>query len=148
MDTMTLYTSPYTYADIRHKAIHLLTRGGRESRAHSLWRETMGLLGCQAEIIVHAALEKCSPAVEVRRVRVAGTTYYVPKLVTYQQAYTRGLRWILQGATRRRQQSSAQALAQEFMDAAQGTGWAYTQCMDIHRLAEANRAYSRYQWWR
>jgi len=145
---MTPHTVPYTYGDIQHKAIRLLTRGGCISQAQRIWRDTMGLLGCHAEQVVSTALENCSPAVEVRRVRVAGTTYYVPKLVTYQQAYTRGLRWILQGAARRRQYSSPQALAQEFQDAVQGTGWAYTQCMDMHRLAEANRAYSRYQWWR
>lgn len=145
---MTTSTVPHTHGAIRHKAIRLLTRGGHGPRAQRLWRDTMGILGCQAEQVVYTALANCSPAVEVRRVRVAGTTYQVPKLVTPHQAYTRGLRWILQGAARRRQRSSAQALAQEFLEAAQGTGWAHTQCVEMHRLAEANRAYSRYQWWR
>lgn len=148
MNTMTTSTAPYTYGDIRHKAICLLTKRGHGCRAQGIWRETMGLLGPRATQVVYTALENCSPGVEVRRVRVAGTSYYVPKLVTPHQAYTRGLRWILKGAARRRQRSSAQALAQEFMDASQGTGWAHSQCVEMHRLAEANRAYSRYQWWR
>jgi len=97
---------------------------------------------------VLAAMEKCTPVVEYRRVRVAGTVVQVPKLMTPEQAQSRGMRWLIQGARKRDNRIYAQALAQELMDAARGTGWATGQRDEMHRIAESNRAYVRYQWWK
>jgi len=115
-----------------------------------MWHNAMHeihLAGLSSREVVCHALEQVAPVVECRRVRVAGATLEVPALVTPQQARGRGLRWILKGARRRRGMSASRALALEFMEAARGGGWAVTQRVESSRLAEANRANIRYQWW-
>lgn len=138
------------YADIRRTCISLLTRSGYRSRAQRIWDMAMAQIRDHHECVhtvVEAAMDMCTPVVEYRRVRVAGTVVQVPKLMTPKQAQARGVRWLIQGARRRGGRVYAHALAQEIMDAARGHGWATSQREDMHRIAEANRAYVRYQWW-
>ena len=139
------------YVKIRHACISLLTRNGYKTRAQRIWDNAMSYISKQNNDVTQVvlnAMEMCTPVVEYRRVRVAGTVVQVPKLMTPQQAKSRGMRWLIEGARRRDNRIYAHALAQEFMDAARGAGWATSQRDEMHRIAESNRAYVRYQWWK
>lgn len=139
-----------TYQNIRNNCIQLIIRQGNKSRAQRLWQKAMYYISLQeksGELIVCNAFLSIAPVVECRKVRVAGSTVIVPKLVTPDEAKLHALRWLLQGAHRRNQGNFSKALAQEILEAFRGTGWAVSQRSDVHRLAEANRAYVRYQWW-
>lgn len=138
-----------SYSAIHRACIGLLTRRGGGERAHRIWRKAMMYIAHEhtnVEAVVVDALASVAPVVETRRVRVAGSNYHVPSLVPPHRAQAQGLRWILAGA-RRRGYPYWQCLAQELLDASRGHGWAVSQRVETHRMAEANRAYIRYQWW-
>jgi len=100
--------------------------------------------------IVEQALRNCMPSLEVRKVRVAGTTYLVPTMLQKKKQETLALNWILEAAQKKKKStklSFAQCLADEIFEAFHKQGYARTKRNDLHRLAEANRAYIRYRWW-
>lgn len=144
-------TSPVLYTEIRRAFISRLMRSGYKTKAQHIWNKAMLYISQHnndVNTVVLNAMELCTPVVECRRVRVAGTVIQVPKLLTPYQARSRSVRWLVEGARRRNNNAYAYALAQELMDAARGSGWANSQREEVHRTAEANRAYIRYQWWK
>lgn len=139
-----------TYMEIRRMCMALLTRSGHTCRAQHVWNQAITHITQQnadVQQVVCQAMDTCAPVVSYRRVRVAGTSLQVPKLLTPHQAHAQGMRWILEAARRRHGYVYSTCLGEEFLDAARGQGWAMQQRMDMHRIAEANRAYTRYQWW-
>ena len=148
---LTTKSTQLEYVEIRRACIALLTRSGYKTRAQRIWDNAMAYISQQnndVTSVVLNAMEMCTPVVEYRRVGVAGTVVQVPKLMTPRQAQSRGMRWLIEGARRRDNRIYAHALAQELMDAARGAGWATSQRDEMHRIAESNRAYVRYQWWK
>ncbi len=100
--------------------------------------------------IVEVAIQHCMPNVEVRKVRVAGTTYLVPSIIPKKKQEAIAIRWIIEAAKKKKKStklSFAQCLADELFDAFYKQGYARTKRNELHRLAEANRAYIRYRWW-
>lgn len=100
--------------------------------------------------ILEQAIRNCMPSLEVRKVRVAGTTYLVPAMIPKKKQETLAIRWIIEAAKKKKKTSKftfAQCLAEEIYDAFSKQGYARTKRNDLHRLAEANRAYIRYRWW-
>ena len=148
------YNQPATqaiYVDTRRAFISLLMRSGLKTKAQRIWDQAMLYISQyhnDTDTVVLNAMELCTPVVECSRVRVAGTVIQVPKLLTPNQARARSVRWLIEGARRRNNSTYAHALAQEIMDAARGSGWATSQREEVHRTAEANRAFIRYQWWK
>lgn len=139
-----------SYMEIRRMCLSLLTRSGHTCRAQRVWNQAITHIShdhAHVQHMVCQALDMCAPIVSYRRVRVAGTSLQVPKLLTPHQARAQGLRWILEAAHRRHGYEYGMCLGDEFVDAARGQGWAVQQRYDMHRIAEANRAYTRYQWW-
>nr|UIO59440.1 ribosomal protein S7 [Chlorella desiccata (nom. nud.)] len=100
--------------------------------------------------IMEQAIRNCMPSLEVRKVRVAGTTYLVPAMIPKKKQETLAIRWIIEAAKKKKKTSKftfAQCLAEEIYDAFLKQGYARTKRNELHRLAEANRAYIRYRWW-
>lgn len=100
--------------------------------------------------IMDQAIRNCMPSLEVRKVRVAGTTYLVPAMIPKKKQETLAIRWIIEAAKKKKKTSKfsfAQCLAEEIYDAFLKQGYARTKRNELHRLAEANRAYIRYRWW-
>ncbi len=91
------------------------------------------------------ALENISPAVEVKARRVGGATYQVPVEVRPSRRLALAMRWLVEYARNRGEKSMAQRLAGEIIDASQGRGSAVKKREDVHRMAEANRAFSHYR---
>ncbi len=92
-----------------------------------------------------AALEALKPMVEVKSRRVGGATYQVPVEVRPSRRTALAMRWLVESARKRGEKSMAQRLANEMLDAAAGKGAAFKKKEDVHRMAEANKAFSHYR---
>lgn len=91
------------------------------------------------------ALEALKPMVEVKSRRVGGATYQVPVEVRPSRRTALAMRWLVDSARKRGEKSMAQRLANEMLDAASGKGSAFKKKEDVHRMAEANKAFSHYR---
>jgi len=91
------------------------------------------------------ALEKIAPMVEVKSRRVGGATYQVPVEVRPARRTALAMRWLVEHSRKRGEKSMPQRLAGELIDAAQGKGSAVKKREDVHRMAEANKAFSHYR---
>ena len=100
--------------------------------------------------VISRALENITPSLEVRKVRVAGSTYIVPAVLTKKKQETLALKWLIESAKKRQKNSKfdfSTCLADEVLDAAKKMGQARQKRDELHRLAQMNRAYIRYRWW-
>ncbi|MEN9463846.1 MAG: hypothetical protein RL217_27 [Pseudomonadota bacterium] len=91
------------------------------------------------------ALEAVQPMVEVKARRVGGATYQVPVEVRPNRRQALSMRWLVDAARKRGEKSMAQRLANEMLEACEGKGSAVKKREDVHRMAEANRAFSHYR---
>lgn len=96
--------------------------------------------------VFHKALENIKPQVEVRSRRVGGATYQVPVEVRAERAQALAIRWIINYARSRGEKGMQGRLMGELMDAAAERGGSFKKKEDIHRMAEANRAFAHYRW--
>lgn len=92
------------------------------------------------------ALENIMPVVEVRSRRVGGSTYQVPVEVRAERRRALGMRWLADYASKRGEKSMKVRLGNEILDALTGRGAAVKKREDVHRMAEANKAFSHYNW--
>ncbi|GIX31528.1 MAG: 30S ribosomal protein S7 [Porticoccaceae bacterium] len=95
--------------------------------------------------IFEQALENVAPMVEVKSRRVGGATYQVPVEVRPSRRTALAMRWLVDFARKRGEKSMPQRLAGELIDAAQGRGGAVKKREDVHRMAEANKAFSHFR---
>src|SRR5215210_5965318 len=96
--------------------------------------------------VFKAALDNVSPAIEVRSRRVGGATYQVPVEVRPERRQALAIRWLIQSARKRGENTMEERLSGELMDAANNRGTAVKKREDTHRMAEANKAFSHYRW--
>ena len=94
----------------------------------------------------NAALENVMPVLEVKARRVGGATYQVPMEIRPERRQTLALRWIVDFARKRGEKTMAERLAGELMDAMNNTGAAVKRKEEMHRMAEANKAFAHYRW--
>ena len=92
------------------------------------------------------ALENVMPVLECKARRVGGSTYQVPMEVRPERRQTLGLRWITTFSRNRGERTMAERLAAEIMDAINSTGGAFKKKEEMHRMAEANKAFAHYRW--
>ena len=95
--------------------------------------------------VFEEALANVAPMVEVKSRRVGGATYQVPVEVRSSRQQALAMRWLLDYARKRGEKSMPQRLAGELIDACQGRGAAVKKREDVHRMAEANKAFSHYR---
>ena len=95
--------------------------------------------------VFHEALDNVKPSVEVRSRRVGGATYQVPVEVRPARRMALSMRWLREAARKRSEKSMAQRLAGELLEAAEGRGSAMKKREEVHRMAEANKAFSHYR---
>jgi len=96
--------------------------------------------------VFHQALDNVAPAIEVRSRRVGGATYQVPVEVRAERRQALAIRWLIQAARGRNENTMVDRLSGELLDAANNRGTAVKKREDTHRMAEANRAFSHYRW--
>lgn len=86
------------------------------------------------------------PMLEVKARRVGGSNYQVPVEVRPERRLTLGLRWLVDHARKRNERTMRERLANEIYDAYNSTGGAFKRKEDMHRMADANRAFAHYRW--
>ena len=132
------------------KFINMLMLDGKKSLAERTFYDAMRTVemktGQPAMNVFRQALQNVKPILEVRSRRVGGATYQVPMEVTYRRRDSLARRWLVQHARARSGKTMAQRLAGEFLDAARGDGGAVKKREDVHRMAEANKAFAHYRW--
>ena len=94
----------------------------------------------------HEALNNVRPHIEVRSRRVGGATYQVPVEVRPDRRQALAIRWLIDAARNRSEQTMTARLSGELMDAANNRGNAVKKREDTHRMADANKAFSHYRW--
>ena len=96
--------------------------------------------------VFNDAMENIMPVLEVKARRVGGATYQVPMEVRAERRQTLGLRWLTRYSRERGEKTMKERLANELLDALNGTGGACKKREDTHKMAEANRAFAHYRW--
>lgn len=96
--------------------------------------------------VFNKALENVMPQLEVKARRVGGSNYQVPIEVRPDRRQTLALRWIVAAARARNERTMKERLAGELLDAVNSSGAAYRKKEDMHRMADANRAFAHYRW--
>ncbi len=96
--------------------------------------------------LFHAALKNVKPRLEVRSRRVGGATYQVPVEVRHERAVALAMRWLIDAARKRGENTMRDRLAAELYDAANERGSAVKKRDDTHKMADANKAFAHYRW--
>ena len=96
--------------------------------------------------LFHEAIDNVKPSVEVRSRRVGGATYQVPVEVRASRRQALAIRWLVEMARKRSENTMVDRLSGELMDAAQNRGASVKKREDTHKMAEANKAFSHYRW--
>lgn len=96
--------------------------------------------------VFETALDNVMPVLEVKARRVGGATYQVPLEIRPERRQTLGLRYLVTYARKRHEKTMAEKLAGEILDAIAGNGGAFKKKEDMHKMAEANKAFAHYKW--
>jgi small subunit ribosomal protein S7 len=132
------------------KFINVVMRQGKKSTAEKIIYGALDVIaerGKKAPLdLFNQALENVRPLVEVKSRRVGGATYQVPVEVRSARQMALAMRWVVDAARVRAGKSMATRMADELMDAAEKRGNAVKKREDVHRMAEANKAFSHYRW--
>jgi len=96
--------------------------------------------------LFHEAMDNVKPAVEVRSRRVGGATYQVPVEVRPERRQALAIRWLIESARKRGENSMPRKLAGELLDASENRGGAIKKREETHRMADANKAFAHYRW--
>jgi len=132
------------------KIINKLMLSGKRSLAQAIFYEALDIahkrlpdIEDQAEIF-NKAVDNVRPMVEVRSKRVGGANYQVPREVRRNRQQSLAIRWLVDNARKKKGKPMAKRLAEELADACQGTGASVQWKENVHKMAEANKAYSHY----
>ena len=132
------------------KFMNTLMSRGKKSVAESIVYGALGMIETKTKQdplpIFVQALENVMPTIEVRSRRVGGATYQVPVEVRSVRRQALGIRWIISAARERNEKTMTERLSAELLDASNNRGNAVKKREDVHRMAEANRAFSHYRW--
>jgi len=96
--------------------------------------------------VMRKAVDNVRPVLEVRSRRVGGASYQVPVEVPARRSTTLAVRWIVNFARQRHEKTMAERLANELLDASNHTGASVKKKEDLHKMAEANKAFAHYRW--
>ncbi len=145
-----------TPADIRYgsvtlqRMIHLVMRRGKKSTAASIVYGALDMVQERSKRepmeIFDEALKNVGPSVEVKPRRVGGATYQVPVEVEPERRESLAMRWLIAASRARGGKSMREKLAGELLDAAGNSGAAVKRREEVHKMAEANRAFAHYRW--
>src|SRR5690606_5420973 len=129
--------------------INMVMYSGKKSVAEKIVYGAMDVIGEKnpnALEVVEKALANISPAVEVKSRRVGGSTYQVPVEVRASRRVALAMRWLIDAARKRGENTMPRKLAAELLDAAESRGGAVKKREETHRMAEANKAFAHYRW--
>ena len=132
------------------KLINQIMNDGKKGTAQTILYDAFNIIsektGKDPMEVFEAAMENIKPALEVKSRRVGGANYQVPIEVRADRSQALALRWLVNYSRLRGGHSMAENLANEIIDASEGTGGAVKKREDTHRMAEANKAFAHYRW--
>ncbi len=129
--------------------INMVMKSGKKSVAEQIVYgaiEQIGQKHAEPVALVEKALGNVAPAVEVKSRRVGGATYQVPVEVRPSRRQALAMRWVIDAARKRGENTMPRKLAAELLDASESRGGAVKKREETHRMAEANKAFSHYRW--
>lgn len=132
------------------RLINKIMIDGKKGVAQSILYNAFDLIETKTERqpmeVFEQALANVMPMLELKARRVGGSNYQVPVEVSEERRLTLGLRWLVNYSRLRHEKTMEQRLAGEIMDAANGSGASVKKKDDIHKMAEANKAFAHYRW--
>jgi len=133
------------------KFINTLMKSGKKSVAETIVYGALDRIGEKVKEtdpleVFDKALENVRPLVEVKSRRVGGSTYQVPVEVRQSRRTTLAMRWLVESARKRNEKTMGLRLAGEILDAHENKGTAIKKREDVHRMAEANKAFAHFRW--
>ena len=139
------------YKDVKvSKLINNIMLDGKKGVAQKICYDAFDIIkertGSEPLDVFYKALEDVMPALECKARRVGGANYQVPIEVRPARRQTLGLRWITAYARSRSERTMKERLAAELIDASKETGGAFKKKEDMHKMADANRAFAHYRW--
>jgi small subunit ribosomal protein S7 len=131
--------------------VNCLMLDGKKSVAQQVFYDAMGIIEGKVKDstpveIFEKAVNNVKPMIEVRSKRVGGASYQVPMQVSAKRQQSLAFRWILQSARSKKGKPMSERLAAELLDAYNGQGGAMTTRENVHRMAEANKAFAHFAW--
>ncbi len=141
---------PVYHDKVVTKLINNIMLDGKKGVAQKICYDAFDMIkeksGKEALEAFNEALENVMPKLEVKARRVGGATYQVPMEVAPDRRQTLGLRWLVLFARKRSERTMAERLANEILDAINSQGGAFKRKEEMHRMADANKAFAHYRW--
>ena len=132
------------------KVINQVMQDGKKGTAQDIVYSAFDIIkektGNEPIEVFNTAINNLMPVLEVKARRVGGSNYQVPMEIRPERRQTLAIRWLVSYARKRSERYMAERLAGELMDAANSTGSAYKKKEDVHKMAEANKAFAHFRW--
>ena len=145
-----IMADPIYNSKVITKFVNTVMQDGKKSTAEKILYGAIENLGKRGEEkgfdIFERAIENVKPLLEVRSRRVGGATYQVPVEVRAVRRQTLALRWLIDASRKRNERTMIERLANELFEAANERGASFKKKEDVHRMAEANKAFAHYRW--
>lgn len=147
----TITPDPKFNSTLAAKFINHLMKDGKKTVAQGIFYDSLDKIAKDNKDqdpldIFDSAIRNASPKVEVRSKRVGGARYQVPREVKGERRTTLAIRWLLQSARSKKGKPMSYSLAEEFMEAAKSEGAAVKKKEEMHKVAEANKAFAHFAW--
>jgi len=143
-------SDPVYGSELVNKFVNSMMWDGKKSTAQGIFYNAMKKLeergGDEALKLFKKAVENCKPVLEVKTRRVGGANYQVPVEVNADRRTSLAIRWILTYSRGRGEKGMIEKLSNELLDAANNRGASIKKKEDVHRMAEANKAFAHYRW--
>ena len=147
--TRELLPDPKHGSQIIARFINMVMQSGKKSVAEQIVYGALDHIGekhAEPVAVVEKALGNVAPAVEVKSRRVGGATYQVPVEVRSSRRTALAMRWVIDAARKRGENTMPRKLAAELLEASENRGGAIKKREETHRMADANKAFSHYRW--
>ena len=144
-------TDPQYGSRLAEKFINCLMWDGRKNAAQNVFYGAMDIIAREIKDVspievFEAAVNNVKPTIEVRSKRVGGSSYQVPMQVSQKRQLSLAIRWILQSVRSKKGKPAASRLAAELLDAYKREGGAMSMRENVHRMADANKAFAHFAW--
>ena len=145
----TITPDPKYNDQIVAKFVNCIMRKGKKSLAESIFYDSLDIINKSTKKdsleVFKQALDNVKPVLEVKARRIGGATYQVPIEVSSDRRTSLAMRWIINYAKARKGKTMGEKLAQEIIDASKGEGTSIKKKEDVHKMAEANKAFAHYR---
>jgi len=132
------------------RLINKIMHDGKKSLAENIFYDALEIIKEKTDKegidVLKSAVDNVMPVLEVKSRRVGGSNYQVPVEVDDRRRLSLAIRWLIEAARNRGERTMTERFAGEIIDAANNTGGAVKKKEDVHRMAEANRAFAHYRW--